>query len=109
MLDVCREDTYQDSALAPIVARPQGVADLADRGSRLVHAARVDRLSDANRAMAAVSVAEAVEQIFMAMELGRIRNSNGAGPTIRDVAARPYRRRAAGPLYRAGSSVTALR
>src|SRR5260370_5750925 len=55
-------------ALVAAITIAQRVADLIDRGSRLVHARGVDRFTDANRAVPAVIVAEAVEQIVVAVQ-----------------------------------------
>src|SRR5215469_16312767 len=55
-------------ALAAVISLAQCVTDLLDRRPGLVHTFSVDRLADANRAMAAVGVAEAVEQIVMAVQ-----------------------------------------
>src|SRR5579871_1447672 len=54
--------------LVPIVACAQGVADLFHRRAGLVHPLGIDRLAYADRAVSAMCVAEAVEQVVMAME-----------------------------------------
>src|ERR1700730_4436920 len=55
-------------ALVPLVALAQSVADLFDRSSRLIHARRIDRFTDADPAMSAVIIAEAVQQVGMAVK-----------------------------------------